>query len=359
MLLVLLTLLSLFLYWRIPEKYQWEFLLFSSLCILLYWSPLASIWTLLISLLVWFLVQKNRNLTVFLLFVQLILAKIFLQAIPLGLSFSSFCLLHYCFEAKSNKKTAHSWREFFTYVYFFPIFSAGPIERFEHFLTQREKKPLWQKGLTRIMFGLIKKWLIAELLIQTLLQGWTGQLLFEQGLSVSSWSIWNILWLLFIQLYFDFSGYCDLAIGVSALFGFQISENFRFPFLATNISDFWKRWHISLSSWCQRYIYLPTLGMTRNPYLAITSTFLVMGLWHNISIHWIMWSLWHACGLMFHLRWKRFSRDFAWKNSRYWNVFSVILTFVFVSTTGVFTQLDTIADIRFSFQLLFHAFGII
>ena len=163
---------------------------------------------------------------------------------------------------------------------------------------------------------------------------------------------------LFIKLYLDFSAYCDLALGTAYLFGFKIIENFNFPLFSSNISDFWKRWHISLSLWCQEYIYLPLLGITRNPYLSIATTFILMGLWHDISWQRTFWGIWHGFGLIIHLRWKRFSKDFLWKNSLLWRAFSILITLSFISITGVFTQLNDQADIKTSLILFGHALGI-
>ena len=99
------------------------------------------------------------------------------------------------------------------------------------------------------------------------------------------------------NLYLQFSGYSDIAIGVAALAGFEIMENFKFPFLAKNINDFWSRWHISLTSWCREYVFQPSVSFTRKPLLSVALTMVILGLWHEISLRYILWGLYHAIGI--------------------------------------------------------------
>jgi D-alanyl-lipoteichoic acid acyltransferase DltB (MBOAT superfamily) len=100
-----------------------------------------------------------------------------------------------------------------------------------------------------------------------------------------------------LELYLQFSGYSDIAIGFAMLLGFRIMENFNFPFLAKNISDFWQRWHISLTSWCREYVYMGTVAVTRNPALGAVASMLVMGLWHECSLRYIAWGVFQGLGI--------------------------------------------------------------
>lgn len=349
----LCTIISLLLYWKIPkEKRPWV-LVFFSLLIISWWDLPSTAWAITLSLFTWIFAQRwKTSLLIGFLLLQLILVKILLPISPLGLSFTTFCLIHYVIAQKRRKLPPHSFPQYLSWVYFFPIFSAGPIERFDHFLAEQSPDPNWLEGSKRFIFGMLKKWILVEWLFES----WTAESLLE-GLSFVE--LWSVLLILFIKLYLDFSAYCDLALGVAHFFGFSIMENFNFPFLSQNISEFWKRWHISLSLWCQEYIYLPLLGITRNPYISILSTFLLMGLWHDISLQWSFWGLWHGFGLMIHIKWKRFSRGFLWKESWWWKGFSMLLTILFVSLTGVFTQINDVADIQRSLELFGQAFGVI
>jgi alginate O-acetyltransferase complex protein AlgI len=108
-----------------------------------------------------------------------------------------------------------------------------------------------------------------------------------------------------LNIYFQFSGFADVAIGFSLLLGYRVMENFNWPYLQKNIAAFWRCWHISLTSWCRDYVYLPTLGVTRNPIIASYSTFMVIGLWHEISLRYVLWALYHATGVLI---WRGFQR---------------------------------------------------
>ena len=109
---------------------------------------------------------------------------------------------------------------------------------------------------------------------------------------------WVYVIAVFVRAYFDLSAYTDLAIGFSALFGFRIMENFNLPFLSKNLGDFWRRWHISLSSWVRNNVYFPVYGLTRKPWLGLYASMLTMGLWHYVNLNWTVWGLYHGTGLV-------------------------------------------------------------
>ena len=115
---------------------------------------------------------------------------------------------------------------------------------------------------------------------------------------------------MFVRAYFDLSAYTDLAIGFSRLFGFRIMENFHFPFWQKNLSDFWRSWHISLSTWCRNNVYFPVFGLTRKTWLGLYASMLTMGLWHYVDLNWLAWGLYHGTGLVIVARWER------WKKKR-------------------------------------------
>lgn len=113
---------------------------------------------------------------------------------------------------------------------------------------------------------------------------------------------------MFIKAYLDLSAYSDIAIGLSALFGFRIRENFDRPFLKRNLAEFWRGWHVSLSGWCRNNIYFPVFGLTRRPIVAIYACMLAMGLWHQLSLNWATWGLYHATGLSLLVYWERYKK---------------------------------------------------
>jgi len=261
--------------------------------------------------------------------------------IPLGISYFTFKLVHYAIEMGRGNIPEHPLSTFLLYIFLFPIYTAGPIERFDNFLRNRDEH--WSRdaaadGLTRIVYGLIKKFAIAEALILPLLaRSPTAELignLDEQSVA----RVWIHAALFFAYSYLDFSAYSDVAIGASRLFGFRIIENFNFPFLARNINDFWQRWHMSLSGWCRTYVYMPTIGLTRNPYLAIYATMGAIGMWHEGSLTWLGWGLYHATGIVSYGAWMRYRRRRRWmpRDTLPRRALGIALTMLFVSGSYVF-----------------------
>jgi alginate O-acetyltransferase complex protein AlgI len=222
-------------------------------------------------------------------------------ALPVGISFFVFKLVHVGIEIARGNLRDRSPATFAAYVFLFPIFTAGPIEQYDHFLKNAEGRPALAsivEGLRRIASGLVKKFVIAELLVFDLLLDGRGAGSFLDRLaSMSPGEVWAYLACTFVYGYFDFAGYSDIAIGASRLFGIRVMENFDHPLTARNIAEFWKRWHMTLAAWTQRYVYMPTLGLTRNPWLGVYLTFTVMGLWHAGNLNFLAWGLYHASGV--------------------------------------------------------------
>ncbi len=283
--------------------------------------------------------------------------------IPLGVSYFTFKLIHYAVETARGRIPAHDIRTFFLYLFLHPIFSAGPIERFEHFTAGRESR--WSResaveGLTRILYGLIKKFFVAEFLILPLLR-WpsTPTILAELG-DMSPLVVWWHCSLTFVYAYMEFAGYTDIAIGASRLYGFKIAENFNYPLAANSISDFWTRWHRTLAGWCQAYIYFPIIGYTRNVYLAMFLAWGAIGLWHAGTLNWICWGLYHAVGIVVRLEWRKLLRKAGWKpdGNVLYAVFCRLLTLMFVSGSYAFIVTDRIGGIRPALRLLAKLVGL-
>jgi alginate O-acetyltransferase complex protein AlgI len=236
--------------------------------------------------------------------------------LPLGISYYTFKLLHYLFEVARGTITERSLAKFFCYLYLFPTFTAGPIERYDHFLANLE--PRWSvdgtvEGARRIVFGLIKRFVLARLLNGYLNgHGVTELNLLDRLHQVSTGWLWGYFVLYYLYVYLDFSAYSDIAIGASRLFGIRVIENFNFPLVARDIREYWRRWHMSLSNWCQSYVYMPVIGATRQPLAALFLTFLVMGLWHEGSFNRIGWGMYHAVGVTTFTYWNRFHKRKRW-----------------------------------------------
>jgi alginate O-acetyltransferase complex protein AlgI len=242
-------------------------------------------------------------------------APLLMLALPLGLSFYTFRHIGYLLDVRGNRYLPTSdFLAFLTFSAFYPQISAGPISSFEDTGTQLRNLPARlsgeaaQTGLLHISLGLIKKLLIADTLANALSGG------MNTGDGVL-WA-WTTVVLYALQLYFDFSGYTDLVLGVSYLFGVALPPNFNNPYLATSPSQFWTRWHMSLSNWFRFYLFLPlsrTLlrrwGMARKEAAQYASNFITMGLiglWHGAGWGFVLWGLYH--GLMLNL--------YAWANHR-------------------------------------------
>lgn len=270
--------------------------------------------------------------------------------IPLGISYFTFKLIHYAIENSRGNFKPHSFGLFFTWLSLFTIFTAGPIERFEHFYSNQQSKVTKEdvaEGLTRIIYGLIKKFVIGGIILTSFLNGYTISEVVTNLNELSTYKVWGFLVISFLIIYMDFSAYSDIAIGSSRLLGFRIMENFNWPIFATNISMFWKRWHMTLANWCQSYVYMYTIGVTRNPYMAVYSTFLVMGLWHAGALNWIAWGLYQATGIVVFMRWSKYKRmnKITLFNHKVFTFFALIMTMLFMSGSFAFTLTHQVGEL--------------
>ncbi|MCH9670399.1 MAG: hypothetical protein K0U93_03020 [Gammaproteobacteria bacterium] len=262
--------------------------------------------------------------------------------VPLGISYYTFKLIHYAVEFSRGNIKDRSIQHFLCYLYLFPIFTAGPIERFDHFLSEKQDKwssNLAVEGITRILHGLIKKGFLAGALLAPALGPYqsAGDILAPEQ-TVAMGAVWAFVVLSFLISYLDFSAYSDVAIGCSRLFGFRIAENFRFPIFAADISDFWRRWHMTLVNWVQSYVYMPLFGLTRKPVLCVFAVFLTIGIWHAASLNWVAWGLFHGAGVAVHMKWRRWRIKKKPKllSGIVWRCVATLLTFVFAAIGYVF-----------------------
>ncbi len=232
---------------------------------------------------------------------------------PLGISYFVFRMLQYVFDCMRGVIQENSLLRLGAFMMFIPTFPAGPLETYQGFYEKRSftfDRQLFYFGLRRIAIGYFKKVFVVDFLFAIFfakIVTTIGRTDFEPG-DVGTW--WPLAYciIVFVRAYFDLSAYTDLAIGFSSLFGFRIMENFHLPFLQKNLGDFWRSWHISLSTWCRNNVYFPVFGLTRKPWLGLYASMLTMGLWHYVDLNWAVWGLYHGTGLVVVAsfeRWKR------------------------------------------------------
>jgi alginate O-acetyltransferase complex protein AlgI len=220
--------------------------------------------------------------------------------LPVGISFLVFRVLTYTIDIYRGELAPASTLDFGVYVAFFPYLLAGPIARARDFLPQlsspRDPHSVDAgRAFVLILGGLAKKMLIADYLSTHIVNG-----VFASPQSFSSWeTLWGIV-AYSVQIYCDFSAYSDIAIGISLLLGFELPENFNAPYTARTIQDFWRRWHITLSSWLRDYLYIPLGGNRKGrgrTYVNLIVTFLLAGLWHGAGWTFVFWGGMHGVGL--------------------------------------------------------------
>lgn len=221
--------------------------------------------------------------------------------LPVGISFYTFHGMSYVFDIyRGRLKPVTNFVDYAVFVSFFPLLVAGPIERATHLLPQIQLPRIFKRdqavaGLRLILWGLFKKVVIADSLAPLVDSA------FGDPGGHDTWSLLAGAVAFSIQIYGDFSGYSDIALGTARLFGFELLSNFRFPYFARDIAEFWRRWHISLSSWFRDYLYIPLGGSKSGKAKAVRNTFvifLVSGLWHGANWTFIAWGFLHACAFL-------------------------------------------------------------
>ena len=291
----------------------------------------------------------------------------------LGFSYVAFRLIHTMRDRQTGQLPPLSLREYVTYVIFTPAYIAGPIDRAERFVKDF-RALLDMVGLeaarftdagSRIVAGMFKKFVLADML--------------AQGVSLnpisatqvtSTGGLWLLLYGYAFRLFFDFSGYTDIAIGLGLLFGIRLPENFKRPYLQTNITQFWQSWHITLSNWVRFYVFSPLSRslLRRKPrpsptlivFVSQMTTMIVIGLWHGMSWNFFIWGIWHGVALFVHKMWSDRTRK--WyrglkekpRQKQAWTLFSWFITFQYVVIGWIWF---VIPDVDLAFETIGKLFG--
>ena len=270
--------------------------------------------------------------------------KPFFSVQKLGLSYILFRLIHWLVECHKRTVRGQNFLSYINYLFFFPTFMAGPIDTFNnfHYWVQnthvRYNARMLLAGVGRIFMGAVKTLLLVPLMLpyatdyHTLLP------------HMSPWGAVICAAVLYsFYIYIDFSGYCDLAIGMAYMMGIRTPENFNNPYLSANIAEFWKRWHITFSTFLKIYVFKPIISLlNRFPIrkfrmvvsvIAYLLTFLVCGLWHGSTLNFVLWGLWHGLGLSVY---KIFTFHHPIKPTRTNRIIGIVVTFVFVTIGWIF-----------------------
>ena len=221
--------------------------------------------------------------------------------LPIGVSFFTFQAISYLVDVyRKTSPVQKNYLDLALYISLFPQLVAGPIVRYNDVVDQLKNRVLSMsmaaQGVHRFIIGFAKKILIANYV------GYIADLIFGQSINdISTGAAWLGIVCYTLQIYFDFSGYSDMAIGLGKIFGFDFMENFNLPYIADSIRDFWRRWHISLSTWFRDYLYIPLGGSRKGKLLTLRNlmiVFLLTGLWHGASWTFVLWGVYHGLFLL-------------------------------------------------------------
>jgi D-alanyl-lipoteichoic acid acyltransferase DltB (MBOAT superfamily) len=352
--------------WLLPQQLARLWLIALAAAFLAIYSPASAAILVTFTLATYYLAQSRRHLGSRIVLVGFLIVAVLVWfkakiaadmasgvlgiAIPLGLSYYALRCIHYLVERYKGRLAPHDFGDFVSYLFFLPTLIAGPIHRFNEF--QRDQRRMrwdsekFSEGLERVLYGYVKITFLANYVISMRLAGSIAALGPEQAALAAYLTMLKQG----LNGYLQFSGYSDVAIGCGLLLGYRVIENFRWPLLQKNISEFWKAWHISLSSWCREYVYMLVVSFTRRPALAVLATMLAIGLWHEVSLRYILWGAYNGLGIVL---WQQFQRVKRWvpewpfRQTGWYRIaahgLAVVVTFHFVMFGFVLVLQPTIA----------------
>ena len=277
--------------------------------------------------------------------------------LPVGISFYTFQSISYVVDVyKKRINPTNSWFDYLFFLSFFPALVAGPIVRADYFLPQlQENKPATKNdiyaGFWLIIIGIIKKAIIADYIAQY------NDLVFNDPTVYKGVEALMGVLGYTMQIYCDFSGYSDMAIGLALIMGFKLGLNFNSPYKSRNLTEFWRRWHISLSTWLRDYVYIPLGGNRKGTFRTYVNNFLTMligGLWHGAMWKFVFWGAMHGVGLAIH---KAFLPVLRKIPDNWFTIFiSWLLTFLYVSILWIFFRAASFEDSILIFTNIFENF---
>lgn len=370
---ILFLLITFIIYWKVPKNFSHYILLAANLIFVASFGIYCLIWSIIISLIGFkcgiIINRKHDRQRKIFLFISVSIIVLLLAGLkylpsyfstfsrwlmPIGMSFYSFRNISYLVDVYKGMQCETDLINYSIYSLFFPSFSAGPIDRFKTLKSQILVRnefdyDIVSSGSMLFLWGMIKKIVVAaHMNIYT-------DRVFNDIYSYSGATLFIVSLLYTVQIYCDFSGYSDMAIGVARMFGIKLERNFVNPYCSTSITEFWRRWHISLSTWLRDYIYIPLGGSRCNQirsYLNILITFLVSGIWHGASFNFIIWGVVH--GLI-----QVFEKMFKLKEpkKRVGKCFRIMMTLCMVNFLWVVFRLKSIDEIVYFYMHLFDGIG--
>ncbi|MEO1654903.1 MAG: MBOAT family protein, partial [Bacteroidota bacterium] len=277
--------------------------------------------------------------------------------LPVGISFYTFQTISYIVDVyRRSIKPCDNLLDFAFYLSFFPQLVAGPIVRAKDFLPQIHQKISFKKedmgqGLYMILKGLVKKAIIADYVAQYV------NLVYANPAGYSGFEHLMAMYAYTLQIYCDFSGYSDMAIGLALLMGFRLPDNFKSPYNAADITEFWRRWHITLSTWLRDYIYIPLGGNRKGEerqFANLMITMLVGGFWHGASWKFVFWGGMHGLGLIVHKIFNQTARSMEW-SPELLRPIGWLINFHFVALLWIFFRAANFGDAAWSIhQMIFN-----
>jgi alginate O-acetyltransferase complex protein AlgI len=270
--------------------------------------------------------------------------------LPLGISFFTFEFIHYIVDVYRGSNPIKSFPDFALFAAFFPSQIAGPIKRFQDFNLQLAKNISFRDtdfraGVFLIMQGLYKKVVLGDNM--GILVGYGFSHIHQLG----TLDAWLAMAGFQFQIFFDFSGYTDIGRGSALLFGYKVPENFNWPFIAANLTQFWHRWHMSLSTWLRDYLFIPLGGSRGTPWAVrrnVLITMILGGLWHGAAWHYVAWGAFHGAGLVLSKDWHDFVSTVkplaAMRPSKLWHYSGVVLTILFLFIAGTLFRADSLPN---------------
>ena len=270
--------------------------------------------------------------------------------LPLGISFFTFEFIHYIVDVHRGSKPIKNILDFALFASFFPSQIAGPIKRFQDFYKQMFEAPKFKhaefrEGIFLILQGLFKKVVLGDHL------GMLSNLGYANVGSLSISDAWICMSAFYLQVFFDFSGYTDIGRGSALILGYKVPENFNLPLLSVSPTEFWRRWHISLSTWLRDYLFIPMGGSRTTEWILCRNLFITMalgGLWHGAAWHFMVWGGIHGIALIIARKWASICKGnetlSRWRPSAIWHWSGIVYTILFVQMSDVVFRANNLGD---------------